>query len=62
MRRNGRAEYWCVQFTDPITGLITEAGNAISYTAIVIWTQEHLDELPRGEGKFVKKLARRISY
>jgi hypothetical protein len=59
MQRKNRLSYWCAEFTDSETGLITSAGFELSNPELVVWLQEHLDELPKGEGKLVKKLLRK---
>jgi len=59
-RRYGSFYYWCVEFTDLVTGLVTEAGNETSFAALAVWVQKNLDQLPKGEGKFVKKRLRNV--
>jgi hypothetical protein len=58
-RRYTKLKYWCLEFTDSETGLITEAGNEQTFSAIVVWAQDHLNELPKGEGKIVQKTLRK---
>lgn len=57
MATHKNAYYWTILYTDPDTGLVTEAGNQESWEALVIWTAENLDKLPAGEGKMVHKRA-----
>ena len=57
-RKYGSMKYWCVQFTDLTTGLITETGNEGTMAELTVWVQRNLDKLPRGEGKFVRKSLR----
>lgn len=51
------AYYWTILYTDPETGLVTEAGNQPSWEALVTWAQANLESLPPGEGKMVNKRA-----
>jgi hypothetical protein len=57
-RRYSNIKYWCIEFTDRETGMITEAGNESSFPAITLWAQKNLSDLPRGEGKFIRKKLR----
>ena len=59
MRTYTKRLYWSVEFTDPETGMVLEAGNETSFSALTLWVAAHLDQLPRGEGKFSKKLLKK---
>ena len=60
MRKYSNMSYWTVNYTDPITGMITECGNEETMGALTVWVQAHLDELPKGEGRMVKKNFRKV--
>jgi hypothetical protein len=60
MQRVNRVSYWSVEFTDKDTGMISSVGFELSQPALVVWLQANLDKLPKGEGKMVKKLLRKV--